>query len=69
MIIASWDAAEIRKFRIALNMTQAQFAYALGGACQQKVSNWEKGKSKPQKAARILLDQLYSRTRGERGVG
>lgn len=55
-----WTAHEIKAFRLALRMTQTEFAEAIGVNRQQTVSEHECG-VKPQLAHRILLGQLYER--------
>lgn len=49
-----WRPEKIRGLRLALDLTQAEFAHRLGVSLNT-VSRWECGKSKPSKLARVKL--------------
>ncbi len=51
---------QIKAIRAALNMTQAEFAAAMGSSTQA-VQKWEQGSREPRGAAVKLLEQLGER--------
>ena len=48
------DAVDVRAIRMMLGMSQAQFAAAFGFGLDA-VQNWEQGRTRPDRNARILL--------------
>lgn len=49
--------AQIKKIRLALNMTQAQFGEWLGGYGRTSVYHWEAGRKKPGFAVEGLIKE------------
>jgi len=50
--------SEIRDLRTRLGMTQAQLATALGLVRTGTISDWERGRSKPNRTAVLLMKTL-----------
>ena len=59
--MVKWMAGEIRPLRERLGLTQRDFA-ALLGVCEDSVSNWETGRSNPQRLTWPVLEELRART-------
>lgn len=64
-----WTGPEIKSLRLSLNLSQGAFAARLGLANQQKISLWEKEINRPSRPAIQLLEALYQRAYGDKGVG
>ncbi len=56
----------IREIRLAINLTQEQFAGQLGVTCST-INRWENGRSKPSPLAIQKIEQLLERM-GEKGT-